>query len=255
MLRAAGITVIEDAGARSRRHGEMVAVRGLIWHHTGSSSATAWRTVRDGRSDLKGPLAQMTLERDGSVRVLSTGQAWHAGTGSWPSIGRNNGNAYCLGIEAVYNGSDVTAAQLRVYPLMSAAIVKAYKIPVGNMIGHREWAPGRKPDPGKIDMVKARAQVAALVAGSAVPPPPPATNARPLLSEGMVSALIWDLQGFTNRVFSSYSNINRGPGPTSRYGPQTVTVIKEFQHRVHIDTDGKVGPQTWAHLERFGFGR
>lgn len=115
----------------------------------------------------------MTLERDGAVRVISNGQSWHAGTGTWPSIGTNNGNAYCLGVECVYNGSDITGAQRDAYPRLAAALVRRYGIPVGNVIGHREWATpsGRKVDPGQIDLPGFRRTVQALVNGAAPAPP------------------------------------------------------------------------------------
>ena len=173
--RGSGLPVWEDPGWRRRDHGAMAGVKGIICHHTGSSGSGAWTVVRDGRADLAGPLAQLTLERDGSVRVLSHGQAWHAGTGSWPSIGRNVGNAYCIGIEAVYNGSDITDAQRRAYPQLCAALARRYRIPVGNVIGHREWAPTRKVDPGRIDMPAFRREVAALVGGG-TPAPAPAPS-------------------------------------------------------------------------------
>lgn len=183
VVRGAGLPVIVESGYDTHNHGEMAGIKGVVWHHTGSSSSTAWRVVRDGRSDLPGPLAQMTLERDGTVRVLSSGVCWHAGTGSWPSIGQNNGNAYMLGIECVYNGSDITDAQRRAYPILTAALCRAYDIPVGNVIGHKEWAPGRKPDPGQVDMTDARRAVQALVQGAQpAPSPAPSTTPRRLPS-------------------------------------------------------------------------
>jgi peptidoglycan hydrolase-like protein with peptidoglycan-binding domain len=255
-LTIAGLNVIADPGATTHNHGQLTAVRGLLVHHTGSSSASAWTVVRDGRSDLPGPLAQLTLERDGTVRVISTGVSWHAGTGTWPSIGTNVGNAYCLGVEVVYNGYDITAAQRRVLPKLCATIAQHYSIPVGNIIGHREWATpaGRKWDPGQVDMDVLRRATADVIGGV-----PPTDESRPLLTEGVTSALVWQLQGWLNRMFS-YSSIDRGPGPTSRYGPQTMSVISEFQRRVNaaaghqvLTVDGKVGPATWGQLERYGF--
>lgn len=172
--RGSGLTVHESPGWTRRNHGQMTAVKGVICHHTGSSGSGAENVVRDGRTGLAGPLAQLTLRRDGSVGVLANGQAWHAGTGSWPSIGRNNGNAYCIGIEAVYNGSDITAAQRDAYPRLVAALCRHYRVPVGNVIGHREWAPGRKVDPGQIDMAAFRRAVQSLVSGTAPAPVTPA---------------------------------------------------------------------------------
>lgn len=250
-----GLRVLEDNGWRGRSHGAMSAVRGVVCHHTGSSGSGAWTVVRDGRSDLAGPLAQLTLERDGSVRVLSHGVAWHAGTGSWPSIGRNNGNANCIGIECVYNGSDITDAQRAAYPKLVAALCRHYRIPVGNVIGHKEWAPGRKVDPGKVDMPQFRAAVQALVNGKA-PAPVPSTPAptvpgdHPTLRKGMSNnATVTALQKFMNRVFPSYSKL----ATDGDFGPATESVMKSFQKRVGLSADGIVGPNTWAKLVQYGY--
>lgn len=87
------------------------------------------------------------------------------------------------------------------------------------------------------------------------PPPPPPGPAFPTLYEGDVSALIWRLQLFMNRAFAAYSNIDAGPGPTSRLGPQSVAALTEFQRRVGIPTAPPfaVGPRTWGQLQDFGF--
>lgn len=173
--RKSGLTVREDSRWRSRNHGPFVTSRptAIVCHHTGSSGSGAWTVVRDGRAGLAGPLAQLTLERDGSVRVLANGQAWHAGTGSWPSIGRNNANSRAVGIEAVYNGADITDAQRRAYPRLCAALCRHYGIAVGNVIGHKEWAPSRKVDPGKVDMPAFRREVQKLLSGAPAPAPTP----------------------------------------------------------------------------------
>lgn len=246
------LNVLESSGWQSRNHGSMSSVRGVICHHTGSSGSNAWTVVRDGRSDLKGPLAQLTLERDGSVRVIANGQAWHAGTGSWPSIGQNNGNANMIGIEAVYNGGDITPAQRAAYPRLVAALCRHYRIPVGNVIGHREWAPRRKVDPGQIDMPQFRAAVQALVnGGTPAPPLPPPTGGptRPTLKRGSTGAAVTSLQSFMNRAFGSYSKLT----VDGDFGPATENVMKEFQRRVGLGADGIVGPATYAKLIQYGF--
>lgn len=249
--RGSGLTVNESSGWQSRDHGAMSGVRGVICHHTGSSGSGAWTVVRDGRTGLAGPLAQLTLERDGSVRVISHGQSWHAGTGSWPSIGRNNGNTWLIGIECVYNGSDITDAQRDAYPRLVAALCRHYRLAVGNVIGHKEWAPGRKVDPGKIDMPSFRRAVQTLVNGGTPPSVPssaPSTGADPVLQRGSSGDVVKRVQAFMNRTFKSYSNL----GVDGEFGPATEKVIKEFQKRVGLSSDGVVGPATWGALRRYG---
>lgn len=244
--RQSGLTVWEDPGWKSRSHGAMTAVRAVVCHHTGDHSTNAWKVVRDGRSDLAGPLAQMTLERDGSVRILARGVSWHAGTGSWPSIGRNNGNAYALGIECVYNGSDITDAQRTAYPRLVAALCRHYGIAVGNVIGHKEWAPGRKVDPGNVDMPAFRRTVQAIVNGGS-PAPSPAPAPAPsgaVLRRGSTGPAVSHLQAELNRQYASYSHLV----VDGDFGPATEAVVREFQFRAHLTVDGVVGPATAAAL-------
>lgn len=254
-VRGSGLTVHEVGGWKSLDHGQMGSVIGVVCHHTGSSGSGAEGVVRNGRAGLAGPLAQLTLRRDGSVGVLSHGECWHAGTGSWPSIGRNVGNDRCIGIECIYNGSDITDAQRKAYPKLVAALCRHYRIAVGNVIGHKEWAPSRKVDPGKIDMPGMRREVQALVNGKPLPPAPapaPVPNAggsRPTLRKGSDGAAVLAIQKFLNRVFPSYSRL----GEDGDFGPATEKTVKEFQKRVGLSADGIVGANTYAALTRYGF--
>jgi hypothetical protein len=130
------------------------------------------------------------------------------------------------------------------------------------VFGHVNWTEGKHdgthtdPGPGfPWDVVIERAHQLAGGAPSPAPAPAPAPAGRPNLHEGDTSALVWSLQLFMNRTFSSYSHIDAGPGPTSRLGPQTIAAVEEFQRRVGIPTAPpfEVGPKTWAALEKYGF--
>jgi N-acetyl-anhydromuramyl-L-alanine amidase AmpD len=232
--RKSGLTVHEVGGWRSNNHGQMTSVRGVVCHHTGSSGSGAEGVVRNGRAGLAGPLAQLTLRRDGSVGVLANGQAWHAGTGSWPSIGRNNGNAHCIGIEAIYNGSDITDAQRRAYPRLVAALCRHYKVAVGNVIGHREWAPGRKIDPGKIDMAAFRREVAGFLSRGEV------------LRLGSRGPAVRTLKDRLKNAYRSYAG---HLVVDEVFDQATETVVREFQRRSGLAVDGVVGPATRAALK------
>lgn len=164
--RKSGLTVTEVAGWRTRGHGSMTAVRGIICHHTAGARTGTYPSlaiVRDGRPGLEGPLSQLGLARDGSVLVIAAGKAWHAGAGSWPGL---SGNEDCIGIEAesVGNGRDWTAAQRDAYPRLCRALAQHYGVPASRVIAHREWAPTRKIDPAGIDMNILRRAVAATTA-------------------------------------------------------------------------------------------
>ncbi|GAB3472008.1 N-acetylmuramoyl-L-alanine amidase [Actinophytocola sediminis] len=172
--------MIEVPGWQGRGHGGMTAVKGVVCHWTASPDTykptdpyPSLGVVRDGRSGLPGPLAQLGLGRDGAVYVIAAGLAYHAGVGYWKGIGAN-GNAQMLGIEAESTGS-WTAAQVDAYTRLVAALRRRYGVPLGNIVGHHEWAPGRKIDirtwPG--GMVAFRATVHKLLTTAPVVPDVP----------------------------------------------------------------------------------
>lgn len=151
ILRAGGIGVWEEPNWKRRNHGALSRVQGILCHHTAGGGSSDWLTVMNGRPGLAGPLAQLTLERDGGVRVLSNGVAWHAGSGSHPDL-PGASNYTLIGIEGVSPGtgsSPWTPAQVAAYPKVVAALCRGYKVPVSSVLGHFEWATprGRKIDP------------------------------------------------------------------------------------------------------------
>src|ERR1051326_210806 len=150
VLRGAGLRVVEHADWRTRHHGELAGIRGLLLHHTGTTAASAVDVVYRGRAGLAGPLAQLAVDRDGTWHVISAGQAWRAGTGGpLRDVPRDQGNAWMLGIEGVSAGTtagDWTAAQLVSYPLGVAALCRHLRLGVDRVWLHKTWAPSRKVD-------------------------------------------------------------------------------------------------------------
>lgn len=172
VLRRSGLKVWEDPGWKRRGHATMRPIVGVLCHHTAGGGSNDWRVVRDGRPGLRGPLAQMTLERDGTIRVLAAGVSWHAGSGYHANLpGGSNYNL--LGIEGVSSGrwGDWTSAQMNVYPRMVAAILRYCELPVTRAVGHKEWAPSRKIDPS-FDMNTLRHNVARYIRPPDVPASP-----------------------------------------------------------------------------------
>lgn len=167
VLRSAGLSVVEVAGWRTRGHGEMSAVRGVLWHHTAtpakaSGDFPSLGIVRDGRSDLRGPLCNLGLGRNGTWYVVAAGLAYHAGSGSYPGVG-TNGNSTLIGVEAEHPGTAGNpwpAAQRDSYRRGTAALLKAFGLGADRCIGHKEWAPSRKVDPYGLDMATERRFVA-----------------------------------------------------------------------------------------------
>lgn len=157
ILRGAGLEVVEVAGWKTRGHGVMSAVRSILVHHTAGASTGDYPSltvVRDGRTDLPGPLSQLGLSRTGKWYVIAAGKSYHAGATIDDSI---YGNSYSIGIEGEATGLPATneghaywpEIQYQSYVRGVRALQKAYGIPTSRVLGHREAAvpAGRKPDP------------------------------------------------------------------------------------------------------------
>lgn len=165
VLRKAGCRVVELDGWQTRETRPGFEPEAVIWHHTATgpnvSNTNVRRLLRDGRSDLPGPLSQLGLERNGTFVVIAAGRCNHNGYGL-------HGND-AIGIEA-YNsglGEPWPSPQLDAYHVGTAAICRALAIPASRVLGHKESDPTRKIDPAGIDMDQARARVAALLAPAA----------------------------------------------------------------------------------------
>lgn len=182
VIRRAGYPVVEVSGWQSRgfyrtiggqRRGDLLAVKGVICHHT----ATPWTTanqhldypslnlVTNGRAGLAGPLAQLGLGRSGTWYVIAAGFANHAGV-VHPDH-PENGGSYNVGIEAEASGvgdpRDWSAAQMDSYARGCRALMEADGFALGRVLGHKEIAypAGRKIDPS-FSMPAFRARIAAL---------------------------------------------------------------------------------------------
>jgi hypothetical protein len=177
VLRKAGCRVVEMDGWQTRETRVGFNPQGVVWHHTATgpnvSNLNVRKLLRDGRSDLSGPLCQLGLERDGTYVVIAAGRANHAGFGTpW-------GND-SIGIEA-YNdgvGEPWPKVQLDAFEDGTAAILTALHLGAPQVKAHREVDPGRKIDPTGIDMNQARARIADLLTPK---PQPLAPSEDPML--------------------------------------------------------------------------
>lgn len=250
VLEDAGLKVAEDPGWQSRGRGEMARVRGVICHHTvgpATGNMPSLGILRSGRSNLAGPLAQLGLGRDGTYYVIAAGRANHAGEGSWKDL-KDNGNYYMIGIEAENMGTPADKwppVQMDAYKRGVAAILRHAGCKAEACIGHKEWAPGRKPDP-LFDMNGFRSDVAAIMAGT-VPVPPriparePSANAtqgRNTLRRGAMGPLVKQIQ--TRLQISPVDGV---------FGPYTEAAVREFQRAHGLVPDGIVGPKSWAAID------
>lgn len=156
-------------------------VNGFVVHHTGDDAPDDLdlRVVRDGRSDLPGPLAQFGLRDNGVVDVIGCGRANHAGTGDSkildlirsegydfvlpaPQDDGYDGNGRFYGVEAYYSGSH-RPEQYNAMVNLAAAICDAHGWTGKSVLGHREWT-RTKIDPGSVDMPQFRRDVNARIA-------------------------------------------------------------------------------------------
>lgn len=164
--------VVDQADWKDRgTGGQMGDIWGVLIHHTGNDRETV-AGIRDGRSDLAGPLSQCLITPDGKCHLIAIGPCNHAGIGSYPGVGTNNGNQRLIGFECAWptirpDGSyDVNQrwpdAQIITMRDATAAVLKRLGYDSSHCIGHKEWAtkqPNVKWDPGNMDMGWFRGEV------------------------------------------------------------------------------------------------
>ncbi len=256
VLMQAGLKVSRVDGWEQRGRGEVDTTLGILCHHTAGSkngNMPSLRTIIAGRPDLAGPLAQLGLGRDGTYYVIAAGRCNHAGAGVWNGV--TNGNAHFIGIEAentgLPNDSPWPAIQVEAYQRGVAAILKHLGLTSAACAGHKEYAlpEGRKSDPD-FDMVSFRSAVAAILAGTLLPPAlipaaepaasPGAPAGRPTMRRGASGEFVRPLQAAL------------GLPVDGQFGGQTEAAVRAFQRSHEMVPDGIVGPRTWLALDAHG---
>lgn len=173
-LRAAGITVHEVPGWRTRARPGAWEPRGVLMHHTAirasyARPAAGLRTCVDGRADLPGPLCQTLGAYDGAVHVISAGRANHAGQAR-PSgpIPAGNGNELYWGHEIdYYPDQPMSPEQYRTATVLGTIVADELGGGPELVRAHAETSVTGKWDPGHalpnrtIDMAAFRRDVAA----------------------------------------------------------------------------------------------
>lgn len=187
VLRAAGLTVHEVPGWRTRGNDSWGPVRGITCHHTGGSRNSSVQgeinVLLNGSATAPPPIAQLFLSRAGEWYVVASGLCYHNKVG-WDGPNEGYGNDALLGIEAQHSGGDEpwTATQYNSYVRGVAALVRhrasGWNVAVSRVAGHKEHQPGSKSDPS-FNMNTFRARVAAEMneMENPVTSPTPAQNA------------------------------------------------------------------------------
>lgn len=135
-LRRRGVTVHEWSGWDGRGNegvGQIEPV-GAVLHHTATGYGAAFSgLVASTRSDLRGGvLCNFAGNSDGSLTVVASGLAWHAGRGAGPSLGplarvAKDMNRRTVGLEIVYPGtSPMTAEQYRTAQVFARAVADLF---------------------------------------------------------------------------------------------------------------------------------
>ena len=95
--------------------------------------------------------AHYVVGKDGKIihMVNDYMRSNHAGVGKWGNV--TDMNSSSIGIEIDNNGTEsYTDAQIKSLLILLAQLKRSYNIPTANFIGHQDFAPKRKPDPGPL---------------------------------------------------------------------------------------------------------
>jgi len=206
-LRARGFEVDEQPGWRTRgsRGRSLVDVQGVMLHHTVDNPPADYpslRIVRDGRSDLPGPLAQFGVARSGRILLIAAGLANHAGKTAhgWQQ------NSRCVGIESANKGTGAEPWPARSMAAQRALVEelgREFGFGASRVVGHKEAAVprGRKVDPA----YDVNAFRASLTFGAAHATPAPAAPTDPKDWYDMASDK--DLQRIVDTALEPIKNV------------------------------------------------
>lgn len=203
LLRKHGLRVVEVDGwygrGRPSSTGGFAPV-GVLAHHTASSAegVDALRILIHGRSDLPGPLCQIALGRDGTVYLVASGRANHAGAAKRSgTVTSGDGNSLYIGIEAMNRGTGEKwpRAQYDAYVTLCAALsIEVTGSSHYTVRAHKETSKTGKIDPfgptpfeASFDMGKFRSRVKSKMAAmkaavKAAPKPTPVNEVFSVLS-------------------------------------------------------------------------
>lgn len=245
VLRAAGLTVVEEAGWATRGREFATNPVGVILHHDVSAAGDIpahptviinGRPATRTQKALPGPLSQWYLNRRGVWHVVAGGKANHAGPGSFNGL--TSGYSTLLGVEAANTGTGEVwpEVQLDSYSRGIAAILNQLSAPSLMAIGHKEWAPTRKIDPS-FDMVEFRVRIARDM-NEATPRYPGVVQQRLPACHG--TAPRWIRQQL-NRLGYQVTVGNT-------FDESTARAVRAFRQRIGARDAGVVDRATWDQL-------
>ncbi len=126
----------------------------VMLHYTGMESGQAaedWLVNPESRVS-----SHYLVHEDGRIvqMVEELDRAWHAGVGAWRGIAEDM-NSRSIGIEIQNPGHEFgyrtfPDAQMRSVIELVATILVRHRIDRADVVGHSDWAPRRKEDPGEL---------------------------------------------------------------------------------------------------------
>jgi hypothetical protein len=266
---------------RSRSSGGFDNLFGIVCHHTATSAAgsyagycrVAWETHPER------PVANINLGRGGEITVGVAGASNHAGKGgptamSKGTVGRDQGNRYLIGIEALNEGTGEPWPDVQQdrYVALVQALCAFYGFdPNTDVVSHNLWTPARKIDPagpsrygsinrsGTWDMNLFRA---AVLGTQPVPPdpgpgpeptPPPAApwydtlmQQLPVLTQGASGIQVKKMQHLLAAVgFMNEANTSNYDG---KFGGGTANALNQFKMTAGGAADSTCDAWTWGAL-------
>ncbi len=282
VLRAEGLTVVEEAGWQRRGY-DTLDPDLLLIHHTATGpkvSIAAMRRllVTHGRKDLAAPLCNLWLRRSGAVHVVAAERARHAGKGSGvvlkearagkaPSgsaaarrlVDDTDGNRRAIGVECENDGTGErwSAEQVDALIRIGAAVCRAQGWGAHRVIGHAEWT-RRKIDPHGLPMGGLRTNIDHRIGTPAATPTRADRGGR--VATTWEEALVARLPTLAKGAGSSSPNphvrrmqaLLQADGSkvqqTGVFEASTANALVSFQRRRKITADGVCGRGTWSHL-------
>lgn len=247
-----GLEVTLEPGWEKRGKEFFERPKVAIGHHTATprteknkNQDLPTRTMlRDGRSDLPGPLCQIATTRSGVIHVVAAGKANHAGQGDWKGI---TSSALTIGNEVEYPGTgEWNPAQLRAFDLSMAAMLDMLGQRAEMYCGHREWAnpPGRKVDPGNVDLDKQRQRIKMHLESGPGRKTPQGDRWLGLENPPMRGQDVSNVQNALKIAGKLAAKDVDGI-----YGRGTADALTRFQRSAGIAERG-CGPETWAALRK-----
>ena len=146
----------------------------IVLHYTDQKSVQqSLRTLRTRNSG--GPVsAHYLIGEDGTRYQLVSDErrAWHAGVGRWGTI--TDINSASIGIELANDGhSPFAEPQIQSLLVLLNDLCTRLRIPRTQIVGHQDFAPTRKNDPGPLFPWRRLAQAGFGLWPAANAPPPP----------------------------------------------------------------------------------